>query len=236
MRQAPALVFFALLFALAAPALTNVALTNVALTNVALTNVALTNVAWAKVAAVQLSQADMTDLDRVEAYLNEAVTMKARFLQVAPNGGTSEGSFYLSRPGKMRLEYDPPVPILVISDGSWLIYHDKELDQTSWLGLDSTPAGILVRRNVKLRGEDVTVTGVQRQPGVLVISVVQTKDPAAGEMSLIFTTQPFQLRQWRIRDGQGQITTVSLFETRQGVNLDPKLFEFVDQKFFKKDF
>jgi outer membrane lipoprotein-sorting protein len=134
----------------------------------------------------------------------------------------------------MRLEYDPPVPILVISDGSWLIYHDKELDQTSWLGLDSTPAGILVRRNVRLRGEDVTVTAVQRQPGALAVSIVQSKDPAAGEMTLVFTTQPFQLRQWRIRDGQGQITTVSLFEARQGERLDPKLFEFADKKFFQR--
>src|SRR5262249_37609976 len=75
--------------------------------------------------APSLSAADKADIARVEAYLNALRTMQAHFLQVAENGATAQGQFYLSRPGKLRLEYDPPVPILMISEGrDFLIHYD----------------------------------------------------------------------------------------------------------------
>lgn len=178
-----------------------------------------------------LTAADRSDLARAEAYLNSITTLKARFLQVSPNGSYVEGDAYLARPGRMRLQYDPPTPVLVVADGRFLIYYDSQLKQVSYLGLDATPAGILVRPQVAFVGDDVTVTRVQRQPGVLNISLIQTKDPGAGEMTLVFSEQPFTLRQWRVSDAQGQVTTVSLFEAQSGVALDSKLFTFKDPNF-----
>lgn len=186
--------------------------------------------AFAKPVPAKLSADDRQELGRVEGYLNEIGTLKGRFLQVAPSGATSEGDLYLSRPGKLRLQYDPPVPILVVATGTWLVYHDSELKQTSYVLLNSTPAGILVRRNLVLEGGDVTVTRVERKAGLTAVSLVQTEDAAAGEITLVFTQQPFQLRQWKVKDPQGQITTVSLFDAQPGVALDGKLFEFADPK------
>jgi outer membrane lipoprotein-sorting protein len=186
--------------------------------------------ALAKPAAARLSADDRQELARVETYLNEVATLKGRFLQVAPSGATSEGDLYLSRPGKLRLEYDPPVPILVVATGTWLVYHDSELKQTSHVLLNSTPAGILVRKNLALEGADVTVTRMERKAGLTSVSMVQTDDAAAGEITLVFTQSPFQLRQWKVKDPQGQTTTVSLFDAQPGVALDAKLFEFADPK------
>lgn len=180
-----------------------------------------------------LSAQDRADVARAEEYLNAITTLKARFLQVAGNGNQAEGTAYLSRPGKMRLQYDPPSPMLVVADGTFLIVHDKELGEPSYIPLGSTPAGVLVRENVQLIGKDVTVTRVARLPGVLNVSLVEADEPEAGELTLVFSESPFALRQWRVVDAQGTTTTVSLYESQTGLKLDPKLFEFKDPNFNK---
>lgn len=182
---------------------------------------------------VALSAQDKADVARAEDYLNGVTTLKARFLQISGNGNQAEGTAYLSRPGKMRLQYDPPSPMLVVADGTFLIVHDKELGEPSYIPLGSTPAGVLVRENVRLIGKDVTVTRVIRLPGVLNVSLVETDEPDAGELTLVFSESPFALRQWRVVDAQGTTTTVSLYESQTGLKLDPKLFEFKNPNFDK---
>jgi outer membrane lipoprotein-sorting protein len=180
---------------------------------------------------VQLSAQDRADIARAEEHLRSITTLKAYFLQISSNGQQAEGTAYFSRPGRMRLQYSPPSPLLVVADGSFLIVHDKELGEPSYIPLGSTPAGLLVRDNVRLDGGDVQVTKVLRQPGVLYISVVESDDPGQGELTFVFSESPFALRQWRITDPQGQVTSVSLYEVQTGMPLDEKLFQFKDPKF-----
>lgn len=187
--------------------------------------------AWAAEAAghkVELSDRDRADIKQAETYLNGIATLKARFLQISDSGAQSEGTAYLSRPGKMRLQYDPPSPLLVLADGSFLIVLDKTVENPSYIPLGSTPAGILVRSNVQLSGKDLAVVRVRHQPGVVAISVIEADDPGDGELTLIFAERPFELKQWRIVDAQSQVTTVSLFDIETGLRLDPSLFEYKD--------
>lgn len=178
-----------------------------------------------------LSAQDADDVRRVETYLNELKTFRARFLQIDPAGGSAEGTLYLSRPGKLRVDYDLPNPNLLIANGQHLIHFDRALKAPAYLGLESTPAGLLVRDPVKLFG-DVTVTAVERGPGALRVSVVQTKDPRAGKITFVFSERPFQLTNWQITDAQGQTTRVALYEPQVGMALDPQLFVFLDPKIF----
>ena len=188
---------------------------------------------WAGLAqAATVNASDKDSVAEVEHYLNSVETLKARFIQIAANGASAEGDLYLARPGRMRMNYDPPTEIEIVADTRFLIYHDKKLEQVSYLGLDSSPAGIMLRPHVKLSG-DVTVTKVQHLPGALEVSVVQTEDPAAGELTMLLTEKPMNLRQWRVRDAQGQVVTVSLFSVEHDVTLNPDLFDFKDPKIFK---
>jgi outer membrane lipoprotein-sorting protein len=176
-------------------------------------------------APARLSAADAADIARIEAYLNAIGTMQARFLQVSSDGGYAEGDFYLSRPGRLRIAYDPPVPVLIVANGRHLIYFDEKLNQVSYLGLDSTPAGILVDDRVSLSGR-LTVTGFERGEQVLRVTLVQTDDPLAGNITLVLGDRPMVLKKWAVEDAQGLTTTVSLFAARTGVPLNPDLFEF----------
>jgi outer membrane lipoprotein-sorting protein len=184
--------------------------------------------AAAKAKPVALSEAQKADVGRAEAYLNDIRTMKARFLQSAPDGSVAEGTFYLSRPGKLRLEYDPPTPLLIIGAYQLLVYHDTQLKQTTQIPISSTPAGILVRPKITLMGADLTVIGFSERDGLDRITLAQTDDPQAGSITLIFTREPYQLRQWVVKDPQGQLTTVTFSDSRTGLAIDPKLFVFND--------
>ena len=187
------------------------------------TLVAVIGPAIAETAPLVLSPADRADLTRAQNYLNHIKTMKSRFLQVSSGGAYAEGTLTLSRPGKMRLEYDPPVKMLIVADGTWLIYKDTELDENSYLPLGSTPASVIVREKLSFFGDNPKVTRIKRGPGVLSITVTG-KDPDQGSMTLVFSDKPLVLKKWIVVDAQGVKTSVSLLSTRYGIAVDPKLF------------
>jgi outer membrane lipoprotein-sorting protein len=174
--------------------------------------------------AVALSAQDQADLARIETYLNGLKSLKAHFMQVAGDGGISQGTAWLERPGRMRFQYDPPAPFLLIASHGQLSFHDASLGQTSNIPLSRTPLGILLADHVQLSGP-VTVTGVQRLPGQIQATLVRTNSPGDGSLTLIFADQPLALRQWTVVDAQRRETHVTLNNVQTGGTFDPQLFE-----------
>jgi outer membrane lipoprotein-sorting protein len=172
-----------------------------------------------------LSPQDKADIARVEDYLNGLKTLKAHFMQVAQDGGISEGTAWVARPGRMRFQYDPPAPFLLIAAHGVLTFHDSALQQTSNIGLGRTPLGILLAEKVDLLGGPVAVTGLQRLPGQLQLTLVRTESPGDGSLTLIFADQPLTLRQWTVVDAQRRETHVTLYNAQTGGSFDPQLFE-----------
>lgn len=177
-----------------------------------------------------LSAEERESIRRIEAYFNGVRTLSGRFLQISSTGQTAEGDVWLKRPGRMRIDYDPPVPVLIVADGTWLIYQDRGLGQVSYLPLDATPAGILVEEEIRLHGGNLSITGYEREAGVIRVTVVRSESPDDGSLTLVFSERPLQLRQWRVVDAQGIATTVSLSDVRTGISLDSTLFDFVDPR------
>jgi outer membrane lipoprotein-sorting protein len=175
-------------------------------------------------AAMALSAQDRADIARIQTYLNGLRSLKARFLQVAPNGSTSEGTAWLVRPGRMRFQYDPPSPLLLVANYGLVVFRDNQLDQTSNIPLGSTPLGILLADHVSLSG-NVTVTDISREPGEIQVTLVRTKSPGDGSLTLVFADMPLALKQWAVIDGQRQETRVSLFDVELGGTFDPRLFD-----------
>ncbi len=175
----------------------------------------------------RLSQANRADVARIEAYLNGIKTLKARFLQVAPSGALAQGMLYLSRPGKMRIQYDPPVPVLMVATGIWLIYYDGELGEPTYLPVGASPAGLLLKKEIKLSG-DLEVTSVERGPGVIHIGVKERGAREKGSLRFTFADHPLMLKKWTIVDAKGRSTQVALINPEFGTKLDPDLFLFED--------
>jgi outer membrane lipoprotein-sorting protein len=64
---------------------------------------------------------------------------------------------------------------------------------------------------------------------MLRVALVQTSDPRAGRITLVFGERPFQLASWVVVDGQGATTRITLSEIEPDVALDPQLFEFREE-------
>jgi outer membrane lipoprotein-sorting protein len=171
-----------------------------------------------------LTPQDQTDLQRIATYLNSIGTMTARFHQRAANGGTAGGWLWMERPGRMRFQYDPPNPILLIADRFYVYYIDTQLAEVSQVGLKSTPAWFLLR--VPISFNDLQVTRFERGDNMLRITVVDPAAPDNGSLTMTFTDNPLALRQWTVVDQQRHVTTVSLTQQQFGMALDPNLFVY----------
>ncbi len=163
-------------------------------------------------------------ISRVEAYLNGIDTLRAGFVQIAADGAVSEGTLYIQRPGQLRIEYTPPPNVKIIGTDGWLTYIDSDLGQISQMPLGDSPAAVFVAENIRF-GEDVLVKGVEREASILRVTLEKAGNPGLGSLTLVFTGNPLDLRQWIVVDAQGYVTRITLVGTQLGVALDPELFE-----------
>lgn len=175
--------------------------------------------------AAGLEQApDAAVIAKVQDYLNSLRSLKARFLQVAPNGALTRGTAWLERPGRMRFQYDPPTPLLLVAGHGFILFSDTKLGQTSNIPIGQTPLGILLADHIDLTNDGVRVTNVRRLPGEVQLTVVRTASPGEGSLTLSFATDPLTLRGWTVLDPQRQQTSVTLYDIQLGGRFDPALF------------
>ena len=170
-----------------------------------------------------LSKEQKDDLDKVSAYLNAMHSLSGEFLQFDPNGGLDRGEFYIDKPGRMRFEYEPPAPILIVSDGSTVAVQNKRLNTLDRYPLWTTPLKLLLSDDVNLSHNSL-ITDVIEQTGMLVVQAKSEHTKSRANITLTFTWPELELRQWTVIDDQGLSTTVSLRDVRQNVKLEPSLF------------
>ena len=171
-----------------------------------------------------LSKQDTTSLMRIQKHLNSSKTIKARFLQVSSNGEYAEGQIFIQRPGRLRIIYDDPSPLLVIADGKHISFIDRKIDTATTLYLNMTPASLMLRESIGFFGKDVIVTSIHQTPGVFRVGLLNAQEPDAGSIELIFSDRPIELRKWVVTDAQGIKTTVSLLGPTFDLTLSPDLF------------
>jgi outer membrane lipoprotein-sorting protein len=167
-------------------------------------------------------------VERANGYLSGLNTLVGNFVQIGPDGGRTEGRFYLQKPGRVRFEYDPPSPIALISDGSSVAVRDRKLATQEIIPLGQTPLRFLVADRIDLF-KDTNVVGVSSDDTFASV-VIEERQALGGthRLMLMFGARDFQLRQWTITDPQGYDTTVALY------NLDPK--QKPDPSLFKIDY
>lgn len=179
-------------------------------------------------AQTEFTPQQIADLERVNEYLNGLGFLTGRFIQISDTGGGfSEGTFYMAERTRLRFEYDPPIPLIFISDGGFVGIANNELETVSQFPIGATPLRVLLRQNVDLT-QDANVTGVERLPGQLRVVAREDDGVAQGELTLVFSNPGLELRQWIIVDAQGQRTTIALREVQEVSELSRDLFRFPD--------
>lgn len=162
-------------------------------------------------------------LKRVNAALNASPFFSAYFTQLVGNR-QSEGQVYVMKPGKLRFDYDPPVPTEIIADGSSVAVRDTKMATQDIYPIGQTPLKFLTREQIDL-GRDLKVTGIRIDPDRVIIAVEDHSTFAGTSKVTLFFEQPsLLLKQWIVVDPQGVEISVVLNEINTKDRPDPKLF------------
>jgi outer membrane lipoprotein-sorting protein len=169
--------------------------------------------------------ASAPEIVQVEQYINTIRTLQARFVQNNPNGGIAQGTLSVSRPGKMRFEYDPPSQLKVVADGWQVTLWDPVNKDFGQWPIGWTAASFLVKDPLKLSG-DLTVQKIDRANGLLELTLAQTRKPQEGRVIVRLAENPMQLRGWTIIDARGNKVDVALSDVKLGIPLAASLFKY----------
>jgi outer membrane lipoprotein-sorting protein len=178
---------------------------------------------------------------RAQAWFDALDTLRADFLQFAPDGAQTSGVLSLDRPGRARFDYDDPSPILLVADGSTVAVADFELETLDRVPLGATPLAPLLDADETL-AEAGAVADAGRAEGRLYLTLVDPDRETDGRLTLIFedpdtdlVAPEMVLAGWYAVDSLGGLTEVRLSNQETGVDFDPRLFILDDEDVFADD-
>jgi outer membrane lipoprotein-sorting protein len=171
-----------------------------------------------------LSAEQRTIIGKINSYLSSVQQMSGKFVQVGPDGSRSQGDFYISKPGRVRFEYDDPSPIELIADGQSVVVRDRKLATQDVYPLSQTPLRFLLSDKVDLM-KDSSLTSVYADD-VFVTAVLEEKNGLVGtsRLMIMFNAKDMQLKQWTVTDPQGYDTTVAVYNLDSTKTPDPSMF------------
>jgi outer membrane lipoprotein-sorting protein len=163
-------------------------------------------------------------IDRVDNYLSSTQILSGNFVQVGPDGGRTQGEFYILKPGKVRFDYDAPSPMDIIADGQSVVVRDRRLATQDLYPLSQTPLRFLLSDHVDLM-KDTNLVAVYADD-VFITVVVEEKNGIVGtsRLMIMFSAKDMALKQWTVTDPQGYDTTVAVYNLDTTRRPDPNMF------------
>lgn len=160
---------------------------------------------------------------KIADHFSSVRTMSGEFVQFGPKGEQTGGKFFISRPGKIRFNYEAPSNFRVIADGKSVVINNPKLKTWDLYSLSATPLKLLLDDRIDLSGSKVK--SVTEENDLTTIKLADKSVFGDSTITMMFDPATNDLRQWTITDAQGKDTTVMIFNVRNGVNVDPSVFK-----------
>ena len=183
--------------------------------------------------ASAVGAAPAPELAQVQAHLRAVSTMVADFSQTDAAGKTLTGTLTIKRPGRIRFQYQPGVPLLVVGDGKALTMIDYQVNQVSRWPIGNSPLAILLDPDRDV-SRFATVLPSPRSDRLL-IEGRDPKHPEFGTITIGFARTPgtpggLVLAGWSVLDAQGRTSTVVLSHQRFGTPVGDDMFRWRDPR------
>lgn len=176
--------------------------------------------------AQPLSAQQTLTLNKVSAAFNAMRDMQATFTQIEFDGVRTTGRFFLTKPGKVRFQYDRPSPLEIIADGSDLVVRDRKLNTQDFYPLKQTPLRYLLNEQIDL-SKDTKVLALLQEPDLVTVVIEDKNDFSQGQLALFFDAKSLELRQWSVIDGAGRETAVAVQNVTLNRPNNPELFRIL---------
>jgi len=173
----------------------------------------------------------------LDEFLKGLVSLKARFEQVlldeqGVERERSQGTFYLSRPGRFRWDYESPYQQSIVADGQRVYVYDKDLEQVTVKSLQkalgSTPA-LLLGGEVNIEERFVVSRGAPAE-GLVWLELgprdARAAREAGGYTQIRLGFAGSSLKRMDLRDNLNQTTRIEFKGEERNPKLDPSLFTF----------
>ena len=172
----------------------------------------------------RLTPKHVEQINKVSGFFNGFKTLTGQFVQVGPRGNVSNGVFYISKPGKMRFEYNPPSPYLIVSDGTWVVIMKRKNQHPDHYPLSSTPLKLVLSKNVDLM-KQARILDVKSEEGAIKLTLAAKNKAVPGKLTLTYSEKKSEIEEWAVIDGEGRRTTISLSEISAGGDHAASLFK-----------
>ena len=167
--------------------------------------------------------ADIVPLRDLSAYLNGIAAAQSTFTQINADGTVTTGRFYIQRPGRARFEYDDDDLLVIAGGGQLAIFDGRGNTTAEQYPLSQTPLSIILGRGVDLSRSGMVVG--HEFDGTATRVIAQDPDrPEIGTLTMVFTGDPVELRQWVVTDQAGSQTTIVLGNLDREERLSQALF------------
>lgn len=159
---------------------------------------------------------------RIADHFSSVKTMMGEFVQFGPRGEQTGGKFYIERPGKLRFNFEDPSPIRVIADGKNVVIGNLKLKTWDLYPLSKTPLSLLLADHIDLSNQ--MVRDVREEPDLTTIVLGNKTVFGDSTITMMFDSKTFELRQWTITDVQSKDTSVMIYNVKNGVGFDERVF------------
>ena len=169
---------------------------------------------------------DNERIKKIEDYLNKLNNISSNFIQINSDGLKVKGKLFLSKPGKLRIEYEKKENPLIIADGKWLHYFDMELNEIQSVTIEKSPAWILLKKKINLK-KDFKIEALNKKNNKTFITLSNKDLENIKTIKLIFLNKPLTLKGWMIIDSNEIQTTVSLLKIKKVNKFNSKTFQLI---------
>ena len=166
------------------------------------------------------------NIKKIFSYLENFSTLKSDFVQINNNGSILTGKILLSRPGKIRIEYNEN-PLVVISDGKKVATVNKKLKNVAFYSLNDIPIKMLLYNDFEL--EKVKILNYREKDNNLFLNLTEKKFAEEGFVEIIFEKNPFQMKKWTVISNDQSKTEVLLNNLEFDLKIKKNKFDISEE-------
>ena len=157
----------------------------------------------------------------IKDYLGDIKTLQAEFSQTNHTEDIMTGIFFLKKPGKIRLSYDPPQNLQIVSKQQAVLIFDPKNRGSGPLTypLHSTPLSFLIKDDLSLfineNGESLELDN---------LIIFKVRNPQYN-LSIEFNKNPVSLLGWEFENKMGELIKIRLNNIHKNKYISDEIFK-----------